>query len=180
MPKVDDPPELVVLIQSVCTHWEKTERGGASAVQRNRVPEALRLPIFRPESVLISYVLHCVDYGGRNGFAEPTRSMVKVLTTEPARLGSVSLAVDADILTVFYQYRRGQGAPERYSRRIEVLKLSLNQWGRVLYNGRHTGTEGYWCYEKWVYNVGLFSSPSPSVFLTTEPVKAFTQMAHLW
>ena len=179
MPKAVDSPKLIVLIQAVCTHWEKSARGGASAVQRNQVPEALKLPDFKSPSVPLSYVVHRVYYSGRNGFAEPTRSTVEVLTTEPSNLGGVSLNFDKDILTVFYQYSRSQGAPERYSRKIEALNLSLNQWGRVLYNGRHSGMEGYWWYEKWVYNLGLFSSPSPSVLVKTEPIKVFTQMAHM-
>lgn len=180
MPKVADSTNRVVLIQAICTHWEKSARGGASAVQRNQVPESLKLTDFKVTSAPLSYVVHRVNYGGRNGFAEPTRNTGEVLTTEPSKLGAMSLVMDGDTLTAFYQYSRRQGAPERYSQKIEALKLSLNQWGSVLYNGRHSGMEGYWCYEKWVYNVGLFSSPPLSVFVTTEPVKVFTQMAHLF
>lgn len=179
MPKAAHPPNLVVLIQVVHTHWEKSERGGARAVQRNQVPEAVKFPNHETESGPLSFVAHRVDYGGRNGFAEPLRSVVEVSVTEPTKLPGVSLAVDADTLYVSYQYSMSLGAPERYARKIEALRLSLNQWGRVCYNGRHSGYEGYWWYEKWVYNVGLFSSPPLSVFLTTKPVKVFPQMAHL-
>lgn len=180
MPKAADPPKPVVLIQAIRTRWEKSERGGPSAAQRNQVPEALKLPHFNPVAAPLSSVVHRADYSSKNGFAEPTKSIVDVLTTEPSNLGGVSLAVDDDELAVFYQYSRSQGAPEHYSRKIEALNLSLNQWGSVSYNGRHSGLEGYWWYGKWIYNIGLFSLPSLPIFVTTKPVNIFTQMAHLW
>jgi len=125
------------------------------------------------------YVIHQAYYGSRNGFTGPTRSTRKVSSTQPPKAGGISLAFDGNRLSVFYQYDRSQGAPERFSRKIEALNLSLCQWGRILYNGRHSHLEGHWCYEKWVYNIGLFASSPMPKFTQSEPVKIFNRMAHL-
>ena len=169
----------VVIVQAICTHWGKSERGGASAVLRNRVPETLAFPCYESVSDPLFYVIHQVYYGSRNGFTEPTKSTLEVSTTEPANIGGIFPKVESDRLKVFHQYDRSQGAPERFGQKIEALSLSLGQWGRILYNGRHTDTDGHWYYEKRVYNVGLFAHSTSPKFTQTEPVKVFNRMAHL-
>ena len=96
-----------MLIQAIRTRWDKSERGGQSAERRNQVPEALKLPGFNSVAAPLSYVVHRADYDGRNSFAEPIRSTIDELTTEPSNLAGVSFAVDDDKLMVFYQYSRG-------------------------------------------------------------------------
>ena len=179
MGKIVDPQSLVVVIQAISTHWEKSARGGPYAVLRSHVPKAVKLPDFSATNVPLSYVLHSVHFASRNDFAEPTKSSITVSETELTGLDGVSIDFANGTLSVFYQYDTSQGAPERYARKIEALKLTKGLWGRVEYNGRHSGAEGYWWYEKWVYNIGLFSHPSVSAFTESEPTKIFSQMAHL-
>lgn len=51
----------------------------------------------------------------------------------------------------------------------------------MLYNGRHVYfDDGQWGYDKWIYNIGLFDSVRSSAFVTMEPVKIYSQMAHLF
>ena len=100
---------------------------------------------------------------------------------EPNHLRGIATSFASEILTVSYQYSTSQGAPERYAQKIEALNLSSGQWGRIEYNGRHSDMDnGHWWYEKWVYNIGLFSHPPMSAFTRSEPTKFFSQMAHLF
>lgn len=179
MAKAVDPQSLVVVIQDISTHWEKSARSGANAVLRNRVPDALKLPNFDVSNAPLSYVLHSVRYAGRNNFAEPIKNIVTVSEIVPTELKGIFTSYVENMLGVSYQYNIGQGAPERYGRKIEALNLSSGQWGRIEYNGRHSWGE-YWWYEKQIYNIGLFPHPSVSAFTRSEPTKVFSQMAHLF
>jgi hypothetical protein len=87
----------------------------------------------------------------------------------------VSAELVKDRLHVHYTWGRAGGAPRRDSRR-DVLILEKGQWGRVLYNGRHTSTSSDWWYEKWVFNIGFFAELDPRVFLGTTPVKVHSAM----
>lgn len=183
MPKPEEAvsPSLVVYIQAICTHWDKSSRGGTDVLPRNRVPEAVSFPPPASAPKPGDYVFHRSTFTDKNGFAAPTSSSLGVTPYCPTNTGGITLSREADALCVAYQWDRSQGAPERYSAKVEALRLSPEQWGRVRYNGRLTDFDnGTWWYEKWVYNVGLFSVPPSSIFVTTEPVKIFTQMAHLW
>jgi len=182
MPKPEEAvaPTLAVYIQAICTCWDKSSRGGTDALPRNRVPEAVSFPPSASAPKPGEYVVHRSTFTAKNGFAAPTSSL-GVTPYCPPNAGGITLALDDDALHVAYQWDRSQGAPERYSAKVDAFRLSPGQWGRVRYNGRLTDFDnGTWWYEKWVYNIGLFSSPPSSVFVTTEPVKVFTQMAYLW
>ena len=179
MPKAIASQNLIIAIQAISTKWEKPARGGANAVLRNRVPEALKVPEFSASDVPVSYMIHSVSYGVRNNFAEPIESGVSVSAVAPDHLHGVTLDFANDALTVSYQYNASHGAPGRHSRKTEALNLSLGQWGRILHNGR-CSWEDYWWYEKHVYNIGLFPDPFRSAFIQTKPTKIFSQMAHLF
>ena len=183
MPKHEEaaPPALAVYIQAICTYWDKSSRGGTDASPRNRVPEAVSLPPSPSAPKPGDYVLHRSVFTANTGFIAPTSSSLGITPYRPPNTGGVTLSLEDDALVVAYQWDRSQGAPERCFARVDAFCLSPEQWGRVRYNGRLTDFDnGTWWYEKWVYNVGLFSAPPPSVFVATEPLKVFTQMAHLW
>jgi len=183
MPKSGEAvaPTLAVYIQAICTRWNKPSRGGTDALPRNCVPEAVSFPPPASAPKPGNYVFHRSTFTDKNGFAAPTSSSLGATPYCPPNTGGITLSFENDALHVAYQWDRGQGAPERYSARVEPFRLAPGQWGRVRYNGRLSDFDnGTWWYEKWVYNVGLFSSPPPSVFVTTEPGKVFTQIAHLW
>ena len=181
MAKTVDPQSSVVVIQTIFTQWEKSARGGANAVLRNQVPDALNLPSSDVVPAPLFYVLHLVSYSNRNNFAEPIRNTVQTSMVEPNHLRGITTSLASEILTVSYQYSTSQGAPERHAQKIEALNLSFGQWGRIEYNGRHSDMDnGHWWYEKRVYNIGLFAAPSASAFTRSEPTKIFSQIAHLF
>ena len=53
---------LIIAIQAISTKWEKPARGGANAVLRNRVPEALKVPEFSASDVPVSYMIHLFQH----------------------------------------------------------------------------------------------------------------------
>ena len=180
MPKAGSPPNLVVCVQCIQTYWDKSARGGMEAEARNRVPEALKLLSCQPLDTPLSYIVYCAYFSKSNVFVEPLKCTVETSLTEPLHTGGVSMSLLGNSLAVYYQWDNGQGAALRYSGRKEAFQVSVGQWGRVLYNGRYVDFDnGTWHYEKRVYNVGLFVSPSPSVFIKTEPVEATSYMALL-
>ena len=172
---------MTVCIQAICVRWHKGERGGPEAVRRNQVSEALKMPPFEPISQSPSYVKHEAVLAADNGFTAPVRNSVEVTACEPVKHGGVSLAFAGDVLNVYHQWDRSQGAPERSSYKHKAFCVSIGEWGRVRYNGRLSlDWDSYWSYEKWVYNIGLFQSPPLNVFLKTEPKHIYSQMGHLF
>lgn len=157
MPKSEEviAPSPAVYIQAICTRWDKSSRGGTDALPGNRVPEAVSLP--PPASVPMSgdYVFHRSTFIDKNGFAAPTSSSLGITPYCPPSTGGITLALEDSVLHVAYQWDWSQGAPERYSGRVAALSLQPEQWGRVRYNGRHSGESSWW-YEKWVYKSACF------------------------
>lgn len=98
------------------------------------------------------------------------------------------------VLTARYQWKATLGAPGRrvldksgmllpvnHSPLQKAFELQTGQWGRILYNGRHSDWDnGGWSYDKYVVNIGLFVDPKPDVFLSTKPLKTYSKMALLW
>ncbi len=179
MPKVGKPLIQVVIVQEIHTHWEKSARGGPKAFLRNQVPEAVKLEDIEVDPGSLLYVTQHVYYSSRNNFAEPTRTVTAPPTMVVPQFDGVFLDFDNGALAASYQYNRGHGAPERSAWKTKAFSLSEGEWGRIRYNGRHSDMDGYWGYDKWVWNVGLFSSISPSAFLETEPVKVASYMGLL-
>jgi hypothetical protein len=180
MPKADDPQSQVVVIQAICTHWEKSARGGLNAVLRNRVPEAVKVA---EAKIPLSPLIHVAQYvynSGLNKYTKPVRTIIAPPTTTPRQAKGIFFDFAGDMLSVAYQYDRGQGAPERFAGKVKAFDLSQGEWGRIRYNGRYSDVDnGHWWYEKWVWNIGLFSSVSPTAFLKTEPVKVASYMGLL-
>ncbi len=94
-------------------------------------------------------------------------------------------------IRVVYEYDSRLGVPRRDAighapdetgrhrpLQYEAFVLRSGEWGRLKYNGRHTGEEGWW-YDKWVFNIGLFPRWSPDIFLDTPPCASYSQMARL-
>ena len=58
------------------------------------------------------------------------------------------------------------------------FQLQLGNWGRVVYNGRHSDDRGWW-YEKVVANVALLVKFDSQVFLRDTPAHELNEMAEL-
>lgn len=170
----------IVCVQLIKTTWSKQSRGGPSAVLRNRVPEALPLAPLPSMAESLRYLHQHILFGEGNDFRKPIYEAVNTSDAPSLHLGCLWLTLGDGALHVFCQYQRSQGAPERHSARVLAFRLTPGEWGCVLYNGRHVDSDGYWSYNKWVYNIGLFDNPRPRVFLNTVLVKIFSQMAHLF
>jgi hypothetical protein len=86
-----------------------------------------------------------------------------------------------DGLRISWQYTpEDAGMPIRRPKKNDFFDLPVNQWGRVIYNGRFSEWEGGWWYSKSVFNIGVFEHPVASVFVETAPSVVLDKMAKLY
>jgi hypothetical protein len=176
--------DSLIVVQVILSAWDKAYRGGEGATIRNRVPEALELPLSVQSMAEPSYIVHRSKHGFGDApvYCRLRGEPLEIAPTanKPFTCDCISAGLIKDRLHVDYTWSCAGGAPRRNSRR-NVLVLERGQWGRVLYNGRHpTISTGEWWYEKWVFNIGFFAELDPRVFLDTVPVKVHSAMDLLW
>lgn len=164
------------VIQRVHCLWTKQSRGGEGARQRNAVPTAVHLP--RIDSPT-GFVLHTAIYSESNNFLQS--DMLKT-ANDFVGLGlrDLEFLLDNESLRVRF-VRDGYNAarPSPYPYR-DVFALRLMDWGRVVYNGRYIDhCSGNWWYEKSTYNIGWLADCSADVFVATQPINTFVEIAKL-
>ena len=180
----------MVCIQKIGVHWTKATRGGMGATLRSRIPDAMPFSAPLAPSVAVPYLVQTVEYTNF-AFNNDDSKIFQPRLQLPANLDSfdfrgVSALLVNSSLDVQYEYKWEQGMPWRYSTTNEVARLQVGQWCRVSFNGRFSSYrytahgEGNGWYEKWVINIGLFSEPSPEIFLKTEPIKVYSRLAMLF
>ena len=196
------PPVPVICIQEIETSWTKASRGGEGAVKRGYVPEAVELPFSGSYSSstteMNSFLLHLLSYSERTQYKAGSKLLESDVgankSAEILNRGGVRVNFDGNFLTARYQWAESLGAPMRrrqdstgtfvdvgHSPVQKAFELQIGQWGRILYNGRHTDYDnGMWSYDKHVFNIGLFVNPMPDIFLTTQPIKTYSKMALLF
>ena len=204
MPKAAKPAPIVpvIYIQEVETNWTKASRGGDGAVNRGRVPEAAELPINTtfPASPAEThpFFLHLLRYSKRTEYKAWSEFLKSDIganeSAEILNRGGVRVSFNGEVLTARYQWNEELGAPKRrrqdntgtfvnvgHSLLQKALEIQIGQWGRILYNGRRSDfDDGRWYYNKHVFNIGLFVNPPSDIFLTTQPIKSYSKMAHLF
>ncbi len=178
----------VAVVQIVMSKWSKASRGGSGAVERNKMPEAFRLPPCPPNISEPSFMIHRVGKtfitGDTTAQRPPHQSVVVQSIAEPFECGCIRVSLDNGILHVDYYWKSDAGMPERHHKK-DILTLQMGQWGQLRYNERHSpyheafGESPTWWYEKWVFNIGLFTVVSPSMFLRTEPTQVHSMMDHM-
>ncbi len=125
-------------------------------------------------------------YGHRRSFYDAPR-MVKVNEAQPEAAFGETLQFDrlhlywkADSLTISYRADdRKYGVPRTAH---STLAVAAEQWARIEYNLRYSGefeSRGWWFYENWVFNVGLFHKPKRNVFLKAAPDAVLSRMSRL-
>jgi hypothetical protein len=168
-----------VIIQSICTTWTKTSRGGTGATRRNSTPDAYTLPDSALHISNAVFLLHTVNYREQNDFQQPGETVEQKERSNPFRYNCLKLSLTEDILDVTLEWERSEGAPKRHAFPRTGFCVQNGQWGRVLYNLR-AAWEGNWVYKKHVLNIGLFPRSAPGIFLEGVPVHIYRDMAQLW
>ncbi|MNC53655.1 hypothetical protein D3C76_1397000 [compost metagenome] len=85
-----------------------------------------------------------------------------------------------------FQYSHFCGKPVRYDKLYNPLaekafELSSNEYGRIMYNGRHTHLDtGEWYYELHLVNAMLIEDTSPNVWISKDPTKEYKQLEILF
>jgi hypothetical protein len=125
----------------------------------------------------------------RSGFSEwcsfqdphPTISFETLEPGQTTRDGCVIVQKEDHRLRVRWHYTpEDAGMPLRPTKKKDIFELGLNQWGRVIYNGRFSEEEGGWWYNKTVLNIGLFEEVAASVFVETIPDLVMNKTARLY
>lgn len=174
----------MIAVQIISTTWTKASRGARLARIRNRVPKCL--PLRLPNDIP-NLLCHSVAYSERNEFAEPIA--VRVSTTcENNRFGCTNAEIELHDNSATLIYRYQTGAPARrffdktgtYVAPEHSIEIPLNCWASIEYNGRFSCIDtGNWWYEHSVVNVAVGDVVSANVFMTTQPMERYTQLAHL-
>ena len=184
-----EPARPMVVAQSVEVEWTKKYRGGAAAENRARAPEAVALPFPIPPGHQPVCVVHvtkpvCVVHAVRFTFGtylpdSVPRDQVEVYPASRLSFRSVIVHPATDLVRVEFKWRADEGAPPRdRANNPAALVLRPGEWGRVRYNGRKVWEET-WAYAKRVLNIGFFAEARATIFLDTEPVAVYSQMARL-
>lgn len=164
--------ESTTIVQCIDTDWTKQSRGSPGAIKRNATPQALRLPL-EERSRGCSFIEHRSRFDERRDFEDPhlSISFESLAPGRTLRYGGVQVVKEDNRLRVSWIYTpEDAGMPPRPQKRNDVFELTLNQWGRVIFNGRFNGGEhAYWSYRKTVLNIGLFEEVAASVFVETMP-----------
>ena len=194
-------PACTICIQGIKTCWTKAPRGGEGAIMRNRVPEAVKMPFsasYSSPAETYPFFLHLLGYGEHTRYKARSEFLKSDIgankSAEILNRGGVRVSFDGESLAARYQWKQELGAPGHrtqnaagmfvpvhHSPAQQALELKIGEWGRILYNGRHSDhDDGRWYYSKHVFNIGLFLNPRPDVFLASQPIKTYSKMALLW
>lgn len=184
---------LTLVVQTIKVEWTKEARGGLLATPRNSVQEIAPLPFQKSplDLTLPLYIRHDLEWGEKNQFEKPLKENLEIADfsgTVKNRLlgfysegGAVRVGFEKSYTAkaqgnVFLNYTQ-LGAPARVIP-IEVFTLKTEEWGQVRYNGRFSWNSG-WKYEKWVYNIAVFTAKIPTDCFQGSPTREFSNMADL-
>ena len=174
----------MIAIQTITTSWTKSSRGGHLASARNRIPKQLPLPLTNES---MSLLWHAVAFSEHNEFTQPVSVNV---TTHCAnnRFGCTNAEIELRDTSAILMYRYQTGAPARryfdktgtYVAPEHRIDIPNHCWASIEYNGRYSCIDtGNWWYEHVVVNVAVGDVVSSTVFMTTDPIERYTQLAYL-
>ncbi|WP_205127953.1 hypothetical protein [Paenibacillus amylolyticus] len=181
-----------LLLQYITLRWEKEVRGAPFTTARNDMEKAFRLPdtLFSYDT---SYGLpyhRLVILQNKRGFEKiQDKSVILKPTAKNCKLGCIVIdnkEFDTTGYDVTFTYSPECGKPVRYDKRYRPLierafGLTSNEYGRVLYNGRHIYQDtGEWYYELNILNMLLTEQKDPNVLIDQEPLNVYNQIEILY
>ncbi|GCE09495.1 hypothetical protein [Dictyobacter aurantiacus] len=167
-----------VAVQNICTIWTKDSRGGINAQARNRTPEALELPTLAVPYSEYNSLLHTALYIERYSFQRPIEKVEQQEQTNPFWYNCLKFERCENTLNTTFEWEHNKGMPRRADFLRTTWSLRENTWGCAIYNIRTSEDYG-WVYKKYIISFGLFHSYSHRLFLDTEPVHIYRDMAQL-
>ncbi len=175
------------IVQIILSQWGKPSRGGSSAIERNTMPEAFAIPLTSTRIPEQSFLIHSVRkmHDSIPGYSRtPSSGLTIQSITDVFDCDCVKVSARNDAIHVDFQWNPRAGMPERYPKK-DILVLQAGQWGQICYNERHSPYHEVhcefdtWWYEKWVFNIGLFTTVSPTLFVDQKPDQVYSLMEHL-
>jgi hypothetical protein len=171
----------IVVAQHIRTKWTKASCGGEDAVRRNGVPEAANVPVQRIPKGNLILVHHVLQYREADGFRQPKEEIRVNPALQMLALGCVTVYHTTDEVIATFRYNYDSGCKPNRGWARKTLRLTLNEWGQIVYNGRFVpGWDGDQWYRKTVVNVGMVERLTPGLFTREEPTCRFSAMAELF
>lgn len=181
---------MILIMQQITAKWTKQSRGAPHSVRRNAVPSILpfpnqfNIPQLETNAILIAH--QHVLFGEATDFTP--QETVTVHGVEPPnrhfKFGCIHPSFSQDAVEIFFEYSTScAGAPDRSAPAKMVFALGVNEWGRIVYNGRFSrGYSGGWYYQKQVFNVVLleeWSNKEIALFMDSKPPKVYENLTDL-
>jgi hypothetical protein len=187
--------KFTLVVQSIGVSWTKDARGFLLATPRNRVTEVANLPFSQPhpDPTAPTFIHHEISWGESNQFRQPLTEKFEITEfSGDVKNRPLGFHLAGDTLlkvrfeksysakaqgNVLLNYTR-LGAPAR-TVPLEIFSLNPGEWGQVRYNGRFSWNGG-WKYEKWVYNIGVFTHTISADSFQGSPASSYSNLADLW
>ena len=171
------PASSFTVIQVIKTSWGKSSRAGSATVQRNAVPEVLRVPLLEHPGDEAVFE-HRVSFDGHQKISVPTEETETLHPKNPLRVKGIVYSRTQNGTEITYQHDPyWVGAPVR-SAYARVFLVKPDGWLQIRYNGRFSN-HGFWSYQKVIINVAVLTSVNVGIFFDTQPSKSFSDLASL-
>jgi hypothetical protein len=168
----------LIVLQKISTIWTGASWGEPGATARNATPEAMELPppAFAPAA---RFILHDIAYREADNFQSPSEQFEQREPADPVQCDCLEFALANRALAVTLVWEYSRGVPKRPAFPRTVWSFLPGQWGRIAYNFRCAGENG-WTYGKCVMSIGLFPVYSSRLFLEKDPAYIYRDMVALW
>ncbi|WP_157261453.1 hypothetical protein [Paenibacillus sp. A3] len=178
-----------MIIQAITIRWGKDVRGAPYSSLRNRYSKAFRLP----ESIVNHESSRGIPYHSllivqdKSGFRNlSNQSWFLEASEADFKIGCIEIVLKEAKYEFTFKYSHYCGKPARYDKKYHLLmekafELSPNEYGRILYNGRHIATDtGEWYYELHILNAFHTTETNSKLFVTRSPLKEYRQLEVLF
>lgn len=178
-----------LILQTITMRWGKEVRGAPFSTARNHYQKAFRIP-----EALFNY---STDYGlpyhellivqDKKGIEIiNNRTPILDLSQRNWRVADIEIERTESEYLFTFNYSTNCGKPIRVDRFYHALvekafRLRVNEYGRIIYNGRHTSQDtGEWYYELHIINAISTEDKNPDVMIDKEPLKEYKQLEILF
>lgn len=178
-----------MIIQAITIRWGKDVRGAPYSSLRNRYSKAFRLPesIGSNDSLCGIPCHNLLIVQDKSGFRKiSNQSWVLKEKESSFEIGCVEIVPKEAKYEFTFKYSNYCGKPARYDKKYHRLaekafELWPNEYGRILYNGRHADVDtGEWYYELHILNAIHTTELNPKSFVNKSPLKEYSQLEILF
>ncbi|KXZ28507.1 MULTISPECIES: hypothetical protein [Leptospira] len=178
----------MIVLQNINLQWNKLMRGAPYSTLRNRLDKSYQLPeIMFHYNKNIGIPYHDVRIlQTKDGF-KTILNECRYFESQNMnwKIGCTEIIKEDSKYTLYFLYSKNCGYPIRYGKTFgflheKALDIFSNEFGRILYNGRHTDSDtGEWFYSLNILNVCETEEKNCNLFLK-ESDKKYEQLGILY